>query len=35
MWIIQNFKYKQMVSRIAVVEVLLGIEFICKCMCNK
>lgn len=31
MWIIKNFKYKQMVFRIAVVEVVLGIEF----MCNK
>lgn len=35
MWMMKNLKYKQMVCRIVVVEVVVGIEYIRKCMYNK
>lgn len=31
----KNLEYKQMVCRIVVVEVVIGIEYIRKCMYNK
>lgn len=32
MWMMKNLEYKQMVCRIVVVEVVIGIEYIRKCI---